>query len=235
MIWQLQFEGVASAWLRDRISAEVRTASQALSSALQPDVAVPPVTVVVACNPAFIIPDLGLGGSSLRPGLISIYLDSANPNFEASLAGGQFTRTLTHEFHHCLRHAGAGYGMTLAGAIVSEGLADHFDREINGGDGQPWDHALHAEQWPSLLARVELELNASPYDHARWFFGVAGQQEEWPRWAGYSVGYALIGCYLRRHPQARPSRMGATPAQDIINAAWKPLVETMAAQSGSIA
>ncbi len=66
---------------------------------------------------------------------MTVTLDPDNPNFAASLANGELRKTLTHELHHSFRHAMCGYGFRLGEVLVTEGLADAFDAEINGGDG----------------------------------------------------------------------------------------------------
>ena len=231
MKWTLHFseaEGGLVSW-RDRLTAEACLTHDHISGCLAPDVAMPRIDILVQRARNRVIADLGLVGLALDRARIRIMVDSDNPNFAASLADRQFSRVLAHEFHHCLRHAGAGYGVTLAEALVSEGLADQFDREVHGGDGQAWNHALRAEQWPLLLQRAEKALRVACYSHKLWFFGSrpdgitvaacgAGRANGYPRWAGYTIGYHLVGAYLSAHPDARPSRMAATPAEVVIKA-----------------
>jgi hypothetical protein len=229
MTWSLHFseaEGGLDAW-RDRLTDETIATHKRIGGCLAPDVVTPAVNVVIQRARNRVIADLGLVGLALDRARIRIMVDPDNPNFASSLAAGQFSRVLAHEFHHCLRHAGAGYGATLAEALVSEGLADHFDREIHGGEGQIWNHALKAEQWPVLLRRAAQSLRMPCYSHKLWFFGTRPDRTTvaacgavgangYPRWAGYTIGYHLVGAYLGAHPGARPSRMAATPAEVVI-------------------
>ena len=54
---------------------------------------------------------------------------------------------------------GPGYGITLAEALVTEGLADHFVAEaFPDTPPQPWDHALSAEQETRALAKGASDL-----------------------------------------------------------------------------
>ncbi|WP_445502225.1 DUF2268 domain-containing putative Zn-dependent protease [Microvirga sp. G4-2] len=202
-------------------------AEQRIATCLAPDIDMPPVDVVIQRLRGETIPELGLTGFTPRRSCMAITLDPDNPHFEASLKAGDFIRILTHEFHHCLRFRSVGYGTTLAEALVSEGLADHFDREVNGGDGQLWDHALGPGQWPALLRQAEEAFGRSDYDHHLWFFGGHGCDSIGliPRWAGYTIGYHLVGAYLDMNPEARPSRMAETPAMDIVTRAWAHLRE----------
>jgi uncharacterized protein YjaZ len=210
------------------LEAEAKMAEQRIATCLAPDIEMPPIDVVVQRLTEETIPELGLTGFTLRRSCMAITLDPDNLHFEASLKAGEFTRILTHELHHCLRFGRIGYGTTLAEALVSEGLADQFDREVNGGDGQMWNHALRPEQWPALLQQAEEAFCRSEYDHCLWFFGGHGHDSIGliPRWTGYTIGYHLVGTYLGLNPEARPSRMAGTPAIDIVTKAWAHLRET---------
>ena len=234
MKWSLHFleaEGSLAHW-RERLTAQAHATHDRIAAHLPEETAMPPVDVVIERVPGKTIPELGFGGHAFRRGCMSITLDPENPNFEASLASGQFTRTITHEFHHCLRHAGAGYGTTLGEAIVSEGLADHFDRQINGGSGQIWDHALEARQWPEILRRAETEIHAADYNHFMWFYGINEESEKnpIPKWVGYTVGYHLLECFFSLHPDARAAQMAGMAAKKVISAVWPTLRSRHAAR-----
>lgn len=230
MSWTLHFleaEGDLSPW-RDRVDAETRAVQERIAECLAPDIGMPPVDIVIQRLKGQAIPELGIGGMTLRRSCMAITLDPDNPRFEASLEAGELGRALTHEFHHCLRFARVGYGSTLAEAFVSEGLADHFDREINGGEGRIWNHAIEPEQWPALLKRADEAFRFTHYDHRLWFFGIGHSHDIAtlvPRWAGYTIGYRLVGTYLELVPEAKPSRMAATPAADIVAKAWPHLLQ----------
>ncbi|MBM6596747.1 DUF2268 domain-containing putative Zn-dependent protease [Microvirga pudoricolor] len=231
MNWTLHFfeaEGSLAAW-RDRLIDEAHETFWRIERCLGHDIEMPPVDIVVQRMHGPVIPELGIVGMTLRRRCLAITLDPNNPNFEASMNADAFSRTLTHEFHHCLRHHGVGYGMTLPEAMVSEGLADQFDREVNGGNGQIWNHALSSEQWPSMLRRAQDALQTKHYDHRLWFFGGQGfgNAEPIPRWTGYTIGYHMVAAYLEAVPEAKPSRMADTPADEVISKAWRLLCEKM--------
>ena len=222
MNWTLHFleaQASLSPW-RDRLAAEARAAHDRLADVLSPDMAMPRVDILIQRTPMGCIPDLGMGGCAYSSHCLSVTLDPDNPAYAKSLDAGEFGRTLAHELHHCLRFATVGYGFDLGSSLVSEGLADHFDREANGGDGRPWSHALAPHQWPGLLARIEPLLVSPDYDHAAWFFGRHDSSGTIPRWTGYTVGYHLVGAYLDAHPDAQPSHLSSLPAADLIAEAW---------------
>src|SRR5690625_1970846 len=90
------------------------------------------IDVVVERNPFAVIPELGVGGFSPSGHLVHVSLDPAHARFGEALEQ-HLPRTLAHELHHCARWRGPGYGRTLGEALVSEGLADHFDLEVHPG------------------------------------------------------------------------------------------------------
>ena len=89
---------------------------------------------------------------------------------------------------------GPGYWITLAEALVTEGLADHFAAEaFPDTPPQPWDHALSAEQEAELWQKAQPILDVPRgYNHRAWFLG----DGDLPRWAGYTLGYRIAEAYL---------------------------------------
>lgn len=215
----LEADGSLAPW-RETILDDVQMTAERIGGSVSASDRSAPVDVLVERRPGETIPELGLSGACYRRGLVTVTLDPDNPNFEASLAKGALRKTLTHELHHSFRHASCGYGFRLGEVLVTEGLADAFDAEINGGDGNPWNHAVPAQDWLRLIERAELELWADGYNHSAWFFGWNGHGDPLPRWAGYSIGYHLVRAYLAANPDARPSLMTGTPAPEVIGRAW---------------
>jgi len=156
---------------------------------------------------------------------MTINLDPDDWAFRRSFDAGEFKRLVAHEFHHCLRHAGAGYGRTLGEAMVSEGLADYFMIEVLGGEPPIWCSALHSDDWFNTLQGASKELASNRYNHFQWFYG---RDSVWPRWAGYTIGFQLVEHYLADHPDMLPSRMASMPGQVIIDHAWPLLLATHA-------
>lgn len=221
----LEADGSLALW-REQILREVRETIERVDGQVPVSEAVAPIDIIVERRPNEVIPELGLTASCYRRGLISLTLDPDNGNFEDSLAAGELLRTLTHELHHSFRYSTCGYGARLGEALVTEGLADAFDDEINGGEGRLWGHAIAAGAWEQVLDRAERELWADSYDHAGWFYG---DDRALPRWAGHTIGYHLVKTYLAVNPEARASQMAATPATVVIGEAWAPLRERMLA------
>jgi uncharacterized protein YjaZ len=94
----------------------------------------------------------------------------------------QIVATINHELHHMARWQNLGYGTTLGGAIVSEGLATFYEEVVSGWT-PPWSKAQVADE---ALESIRKEWDNTDYNHRAWFFrGLYG------RWVGYSIGYQL--------------------------------------------
>lgn len=154
------------------------------------------VKIVVGLDATQAIPEIGVGGfTNPENGDVSIWIDAHPPRGLRTALTTWIPATVAHELHHSSRiRTGPGYGVSLAEALVSEGLADHFAEEaFPKTPPQRWDHALTKAQERSLwsIARRQLN-NPSGYDHIAWFFGSG----DTPHWAGYTLGYDIVGRYL---------------------------------------
>lgn len=148
------------------------------------------VDVVVQAG-AWVIPELGLNGYSPDAERVFLTLDPDSPHLPQAFPD-TFTALLGHELHHCLRHAGPGYGTTLGETLISEGLACQFEYELTG------QLPFYAQASPQEMAGYWDALKAAwqqPCDHARWFFGSG----DLPRHLGYALGRWRVELYLQRH------------------------------------
>ena len=144
--------------------------------------------------------------------LIDIPIDIEFKDLDKML-DDELKRTVAHEMHHAIRMQSIGYGDTLLETIISEGLADHFDKEIYGKriPGY-WTDALSQDQIQIYLQRVKKSFNKK-YISYKWLFGYGGI----PRWTAYSLGYYIIGKYLEDYKDQKASTLYNTPAQEIIS------------------
>ena len=154
------------------------------------------VRIAVRMDAAKTIPQIGVGGfTDPRTGDVSIWIEAKPPGGLRKTLETWIPGSVAHELHHSSRiRTGPGYGNTLAQALVSEGLADHFAEEaFPKTPSQPWDHALTKAQERSLWLAGRRELNVPfGYDHPSWFFGGG----DMPQWAGYTLGFIIVGRYL---------------------------------------
>ena len=152
----------------------------------------PNVDVVVADNPSAAIPETGVGGFAPSAHLVYINIDPDHLNLQ-EIIGKEIESTLAHELHHCARWQTIGYGKTLLEAVVSEGLADHFDIEVNGGMPKPWSVAVQGLELEKIKEMAKADFSNINYNHQAWFFG--SESERIPRWAGYSIGFEMVKNY----------------------------------------
>ncbi|MBU6388586.1 hypothetical protein KGQ72_01790 [Patescibacteria group bacterium] len=159
-------------------------------------ITLPSVDVVIDDNGSSAIPETGVGGFAPSAHLLYIHINPEFKDIEQRL-GSEIRSTLTHELHHCACWAARGYGKTLLEALISEGLADHFDIEVNGGEPKLWSVAISSVELARLLDKAKSEFGNDSYDHAAWFFG--SKEKDIPRWAGYSLGFSLVDDYLKKN------------------------------------
>jgi hypothetical protein len=152
------------------------------------------VRVTVRPNPDGAIPDIGVGGYTDRRGNVYISWDPTRVTVRTNLLAW-IPLIVAHELHHSSRfRAGAG-GNTLGDVIVSEGMADRFAHEVFPHAQQsPWDQALTKAQERAYWKRVQPLLAARIQPRVFW-----GDNGRFPQWAGYTLGYDIVGRYLKTH------------------------------------
>lgn len=177
----------------DRFEESIRVAIAEVLAEIEGKIVLPDVRIEINDDAKSAIPETGVGGYAPSADLLKIHIDPDFEGLEESI-DTEIKSTLAHELHHCARWASIGYGNTLLEALVSEGLADHFDIEINGGAPKPWSTALAAAELEEVGKIAEKEFGNKEYSHPAWFFGADATHI--PRWAGYSLGFVLVGKYL---------------------------------------
>lgn len=212
MNWKLHWleaEGALEDW-QDEISSQVKEAENAVASIVQTQA----IDVLVAYRrEGPVIPELGLCGFAYSPSLFMLACNPINSNFDSSVSNGALKRQVVHEVHHCLRHAGPGYGRTLAEAIISEGLAGRFVEHVLGTPPELWEKAVDPEKLMQYMPDDDV-LWSTNYDHPEWFFGTKAL----PRWLGYTMGYEVVGTWLRQAGRLDEKDWINTPAASILAA-----------------
>ncbi len=196
--------------LLDLINESLKTGLEKIQKVLPVDT----IDIVVEDNPNAAIPETGVGGYAPTAHIVNICI---NPNFAGlkEKIKYEIESTLAHELHHCARESALGDPRrNLLEALVTDGLADHFDIEICGGEPRPWSIAVKDEILGKLLEKARKEFNNNNYNHKVWFFG--SEDEEIPRWAGYSLGFHIVQEYLKKHPYESAGSLYKTPAEEFI-------------------
>ena len=114
--------------------------------------------------------------------------------------------------HHVARLRSGIETYTLGGRFVSEGLAQCFEEEV-GAPTPFYAVALDDTTLNTMAARARPLLSTTEYDHDAWMFGREGDPE-WPRHAGYSLGYALVKAWLGKRTLSALDAAGV-PATEI--------------------
>jgi hypothetical protein len=185
----LEAEGSLEPW-RSEITTQIAAAEKAVASLIDP----PHIDVLVAYrNKIGVISELGIGAFAQFPSLFSMSCDPTNENFETSLSNQAVLRLTIHEVHHCLRMAEPGMGRTLGEAIVNEGMAGQFVSHLIGTPPELWEKAVDSFEIINHMPDAKT-LASTDYDHAEWFYGTG----ELPRWVGYSLGYEIVGRWIKQ-------------------------------------
>jgi len=145
---------------------------------------------------------LRVSGHCFEPGVIALRID-LSPLQPGENLHEELLKSLFHEFHHAMRWEGPGYGRTLGGALVSEGLAQRFVHEMMVCDPLPFEHAVLPADCETYRRRALTAFDDATYDHEGWFYGAASL----PNWLGYSLGLRMVDRFLAAHPHLTALRL----------------------------
>ena len=124
--------------------------------------------------------------------------------------------TAVHEYTHLVRNHLFPRGLAggrpvylktqepemLLDAMVAEGIADAFARQIYPQMEPRWLRALDEREEALIWPKVRRRLRVSDPSEVRRF--ISGDGDRIPQWTGYTLGYRVVQSYLERHPTARP-------------------------------
>jgi len=173
----------------------------------------PNVDIVFYHNPEMVISKVGIGGNTESQNVIMIPLD-AKFNFSRD----ELMLTICHELHHAARMKYLGDTNSLFKKIISEGLADQFELEID-----PLHRPItYRDDIPDAdlikgIHDLEKIKETGDYDYYEWFFGSG----KYPNWFGYTLGNYIIEKYCAAN-NLSPSQLISTPAKD-----FKPFVNNL--------
>ena len=170
------------------------------------------VDVVIFDYPDGAITELGIGAETFSQYLIEINI---NPEFDglSDSLSKEFKRFMAHESHHALRNRTINNLENLLGALISEGLADHFDMEVNNTSPHLWDKALNEEDFERFKKLAKENYFNENYNYDSWFIG---SSKDIPRWTGYSLGFYLVEKYLEAHPDQKASTLYNVKAEEFV-------------------
>lgn len=203
----LDATGDLTAW-KERISGQIDEAFAKMAPFVRPD----KMDILIERGNETVWPETGMKVRVTRPNLATLIFDPYNDNFTATLMSGLVQRQMVNTAHQAMRAAGPGYGFTLGGAMVSEGLAAQFVRLVFDAPLEPWGCAFSSEElavlWPDQ--RV---LMSPKFDHGEWFSGTGSK----PKWLGYSLGARIVENWLISGAELTPDRLINVPAPKVLN------------------
>lgn len=176
-----------------RIHSALKTVLPVASSAINAS----DVEIIIGVDDLQTIPETGVGGSTENPHKVLVWIDAEHPNVQNNIEK-EIQSTVTHELHHAMRNRLYPWPGTLLDDVIGEGLADHFDIEINGQRPKPWSHALSDSELVSYREKAEpyfFERNTED-DYYKWVLG--SEKDGIPHWAGYALGFQLVEDYLSK-------------------------------------
>ncbi|MDJ0805959.1 MAG: DUF2268 domain-containing putative Zn-dependent protease [Gammaproteobacteria bacterium] len=135
----------------------------------------------------------GLGGYALSPHREELLIDCERGDVK-EVIDTQLLAVLSHEIHHSMR-LGLGHHLeTLAQQHIMEGLACHFEQTISGGRQPTLFKELQDYDWQMSLSNISPLLSEKDHSFEKLFLG--SHPEEYPKYAGYWIGFKLVSQYV---------------------------------------
>ncbi len=132
----------------------------------------------------------GSGGFCPKEGVILIFLNTEAKNWEKILPF-----TIAHEFAHSVSGYYGGGDYNIGQGLIFEGLAEQFRETVLGGKPAPFSKAINEKEILKNLEKIKNKMEINDLNlHFEIFFG---QGENYPLWAGYTIGYYLVRRYLK--------------------------------------
>lgn len=122
---------------------------------------------------------------------------------------------VTHEYYHAMTYPDNGAAPTLLDVLISEGSADSFTAILYPDSVPEWTAALSPREQAAIWALMKADLQTTnPTTIDGWVFG---DGETVPRQAGYTIGFAIMQSWLKRHPDIPPSEWSRLSPQAILD------------------
>jgi len=137
-------------------------------------------------------PRSGIGGYSFSPYRIELLLDCDREDLYEVIRR-ELPAVLGHEMHHCVRSKYFSNPTTLWECITTEGLATHFELQMNGGVQPSLFNNFPDVDWRELLETARPLRNEKAFSFDDWFLG--GDPERMPKYAGYFIGFNAVSSF----------------------------------------
>ena len=151
-------------------------------------------TIITTSLPWLIIPEDGVGGKTYASDFVILAIS------QKSVTVAKASEMLVHELAHAVRWGkNSEWSKDLFCELVSEGLAVNVEAEFAKMCSERTfflEAVLERSEDENrrLFQKLRPEFATEKYDYDSIFFG----GDEWPRWAGYSVGHYIVKKYLKK-------------------------------------
>ncbi|HCE1953716.1 DUF2268 domain-containing protein [Vibrio parahaemolyticus] len=151
-------------------------------------------------------PQSGIGGYCLSPYRVEVLLDTQRTDIKTVIEN-ELAAVLAHELHHLFRMRAGENGLTLGEVLIMEGLACHFERQVNGGLIPSLFELIKDRDWRPFYTEMKDKLTSLDYNFDAYFLG--SDESRWPKYMGYWVGYNLVAEYLANFQGSELDLVGA--------------------------
>lgn len=174
-------------------------------------VSLAPVDITLSPSSADDAP-LGIAGFVISPCRIEIMLDSSRDDI-VEVVKQDLAAVIAHEVHHLVRASSGIESKTLLQHIVAEGLACHFETQVNGNTlPSLFDEIKHLDWW-QLYQNMRPQLNSTEFSYPLYFGGE--DEAKFPNRAAYWVGFNLVAHYINQYGGCAVS-LAAAPAEQLV-------------------
>ena len=160
----------------------------------------------------------GVGGYCPSGHFAQLSIDINHPMF-SKFPERIIERSLLHELHHAMRRqAGVSiFGGSFLECMFSEGLADYFVYELTG-EIPVWANFLAEKTKKRLMSRAKRKFKQkiTYKDYDNWFT-VGSSKLKIPKWAGYALGFELVGNYFKDNPSQSAASLVSVPIKKLKN------------------
>lgn len=106
----------------------------------------------------------------------------------------ELPKTFAHEIAHAISHSLFKWE-TILDTLVFEGIAEHFRKKTIGGERAPWAKAISEKKAEDIIENLERKELLNIEDQNLYFDLFFGN-DEFPQWAGYTIGYVIVKTVL---------------------------------------
>ncbi len=146
-----------------------------------------------------------MGGYALSEHRVELLVDCSRSDIDEVIET-ELLEVLAHELHHALRlsiHMPTG---TLLQQLIMEGLACHFEHSVTNGKPSSLFKDLANYDWRFGLEKMSHLLETTDFSLDKLFLG--SHPKEFPKYAGYWIGYNLVAEYARANNATEVEMVG---------------------------